>query len=95
MRTRAERLRQGWSGEHDGCPLHGHATDQMKASEGCTCERHLSAKKLGARVKALIEKYEEELAAHKSGEMMSMAEAVHGEKWCEIILKDLRKLEED
>ncbi len=42
----------------------------------------------------LIEKYEKELKAHKSGEMMSMAESVHGEKWCEIILKDLKELEE-
>jgi len=45
-------------------------------------------------VDQLIEKYKNELAAHRSGEMMSMAEAVHGEKWCEIILADLQKLKE-
>lgn len=31
----------GWSGIHDGCPLHGHATDSMKALNGhvgCLCD---------------------------------------------------------
>ena len=36
-------LRFGWSGEHDGCPLHGHATDTLKATAGCTCEEHVNA----------------------------------------------------
>ena len=47
------------------------------------------------KLDALIEKYENELKAHESGVMMSMAEAVHGEKWCEIILADLKQLKED
>lgn len=42
----------------------------------------------------LIEKYENEVVAHKSGEMMSMAEAVHGEKWCEHFLAELKQLKE-
>ncbi len=41
--SRARALLVGWSGEHDGCPLHGHATDQSKATAGCTCARHRKA----------------------------------------------------
>ena len=43
-------------------------------------------------IDALIEKYENELKAYKSGEMMSMSEAIHGEMWCGRILIDLRQL---
>ncbi|KKM64692.1 hypothetical protein LCGC14_1498760 [marine sediment metagenome] len=42
----------------------------------------------------VIRKYEEELKAHQSGAMMSMAEAAHGEVWCDAILADLRQLQE-
>ncbi len=57
--TREAALRYGWSGEHDGCPLHGHATDMSKATEGCTCQRHLDAKVLEGRLKETEEAFDQ------------------------------------
>lgn len=58
----------------------------------CAENRH-GEKPKSNPLQALIQKYEQELAAHKSGKMMSLAESVYGKIWCERILEDLRTLE--
>lgn len=43
----------GYSGIHDGCPLHGHATSNKMGSGGCICQMLIAApgnaKKLAER----------------------------------------------
>jgi hypothetical protein len=44
------------------------------------------------RINDLIQKYEEKLKEYKDGHLMSTNESLHGQIWCEDILKDLKEL---
>lgn len=43
----------------------------------------------------LIRKYEKRLEAYKNDATMSLSESYFGEKWCTVVLKDLRALKEN
>jgi hypothetical protein len=44
------------------------------------------------KVQELITRYEQELAEHEAGTLMSTGEMVHGTIWCKRILADLKTL---